>query len=466
MYLMTTRIYEELLRCTALDTSQASLLVHIGTFLDFGESITRYHIEILTPLKKSEKDSDNRNDLLCIGHSRSGLILTEKAKRSSFYDVVNEGHSVQNIQRNVYECTFPIVDNGGKIIGVISFSTVIENNDFNAERSYILVDTVQRLMLTATEEQGKDYEPMSYLDGLIIFDQIGTILYGNEGAFHLANIIGVDRRLEGNSIFGSSLKMSALQHVLEHRTSYISEEVYYDMVLRQQIIPIPMGRNETRCILLLHDCTRESKQQQELLVKNSIIKEIHHRVKNNLQTVAGLLRMEARRSDLPEVKTALQEGISRIESMALVHDLVSHYDEDYIAVRSIYDELCRLLRQSLIQKNQEVEFRYIGIDYIVSSHQASYISLIINELITNCLEHGLDGNDGTICLDVRDNNDYVELIVRDTGKGFPEDFDFCESKRLGMQIINNLVTHELGGSIVCNNTDVGASVTISMKKEV
>ena len=76
--------------------------------------------------------------------------------------------------------------------------------------------------------------------------------------------------------------------------------------------------------LILHDCTRESKQQQELLVKNSIIKEIHHRVKNNLQTVAGLLRMEARRSDLPEVKSALQEGISRIESMALVHDLVSH----------------------------------------------------------------------------------------------------------------------------------------------
>ncbi|WP_251422949.1 sensor histidine kinase [Veillonella agrestimuris] len=460
---MTNRIYEDILSYTELDGSQASLLIHIATFLNFGSSITGYDIEILTPVTTNESSPVNK--LLCMTHNREGLSLIEK-NSSSFAKVAREGEAIQVLHGETYEYAFPIVDNGGKIIGVISFSSIMKQNTFDEERDYILVDTVQRLMLTATEEQVKGYEPMSYLDGLIIFDQTGTILYGNEGAFHLANTIGVDRRLEGNSIFGSSLKISAIQHVLESRTPYQSEEVYYDMVLRQQMIPIPMGRNETRCILILHDWTRESKQQQELLVKNSIIKEIHHRVKNNLQTVAGLLRMEARRSDLPEVKSALQEGISRIESMALVHDLVSHYDEDYIAVRSIYDELCRLLRQSLIQNDQAVEFRYTGIEYIVSSHQASYISLIINELITNCLEHGLAGLDGTIWLDVQNRDEYIDLIVSDTGRGFPENFDIIKSKRLGMQIINNLVIHELGGHVRCNNTDIGAAVTISIKKEV
>ena len=144
-----------------------------------------------------------------------------------------------------------------------------------------------------------------------------------------------------------------------------------------------MGRNETRCFLVLHDCTRESKQQQELLVKNSIIKEVHHRVKNNLQTVAGLLRMETRRSSLPDVKQALQEGINRIESMALVHDIVSHYDEDYIGIRSIYDELCRLLRMSMVRQDKRLLLLIVAKICLISSHMASYVSLIINELITN-----------------------------------------------------------------------------------
>lgn len=213
---------------------------------------------------------------------------------------------------------------------------------------------MQRLMLTATDEQILSYEPMSYFDGLIIFDDTYKILYANDAAMKLVDILGFDRRLVGSSIFSSTLKMSAIQQVLSDRNILTNEEIYQDMVIRQHMIPIAMGRNETRCFLVLHDCTRESKQQQELLVKNSIIKEVHHRVKNNLQTVAGLLRMEARRSSLPEVKQALQEGINRIESMALVHDIVSHYDEDYIGIRSIYDELCRLLRMSMVRQDQRL----------------------------------------------------------------------------------------------------------------
>ena len=259
--------------------------------------------------------------------------------------------------------------------------------------------------------------------------------------------------------------MSAIQQVLLDRSIRTNEEIYQDMVIRQHMIPIAMGRNETRCFLVLHDCTRESKQQQELLVKNSIIKEVHHRVKNNLQTVAGLLRMEARRSSLPEVKQALQEGINRIESMALVHDIVSHYDEDYIGIRSIYDELCRLLRMSMVRQDQEVTFTYSGEDMLISSHMASYVSLIINELITNSLEHGLDGNRGNVHLAVTDAGSTIKLAFTDNGKGLPSDFSVSSNKRLGLTIINNLVTHELKGSLSIENTGTGVLVTIYMKKE-
>lgn len=453
-------IHSELLKYSPLDSLQVSLLVKLSQLISFGESITRHEIRLFAPL--IGKPREHQHYVLVIESNGQNLHITKHKSTSEWTRLLESGNCMDTFSDGEY--IFPVIDNGGKVIGGISFSPVKDVQSFDAEREFIVADTMQRLMLTAPEGQIDTYEPISYLDGLIIFDHNGTILYGNEGVLHLADILGIDRRLVGTSIFSSSLKMSAIHQVLLDRMPYMSEEIYHHMVIQQHLIPVPMGRNESRCFLILHDCTRESKQQQELLVKNSIIKEIHHRVKNNLQTVAGLLRMEARRSNLPDVKLALQESISRIESMALVHDLVSHYDEDYISIRSIYDELCRLLRHSMVNGSQEVEFRFSGDECIVSSHRASHISLIINELITNSLEHGLCGQDGTISLSIHKEDDDVTLVLTDSGNGFPKDFDIHKSKRLGMQIINNLVTHELQGTMDIGN-DNGATVTIIMKND-
>ena len=451
-------------------TLNAKPSVEIGhvscKLISFGESLTRQRIQIFTPLlEKLQGDMQQRADMLCIERSEQGVITRQLKGNNTWHSMMGNGQPLIGIEHDQRQHVFPVVDNGGRIIGGIAFtvSPSIKKNQY--EQEYILSDTMQRLMLTATDEQIQSYEPISYFDGLIIFDDSHRILYGNESAIQLVDLLGFDRRLVGSSIYSSTLKISAIQQVLDDRTIYTSEEIYQDMVIRQHMIPIAMGRNETRCFLVLHDCTRESKQQQELLVKNSIIKEVHHRVKNNLQTVAGLLRMEARRSSLPEVKQALQEGINRIESMALVHDIVSHYDEDYIGIRSIYDELCRLLRMSMIRQDQEVTFTYSGEDILISSHMASYVSLITNELITNSLEHGLDGKAGEIRLAVSELEEYIVLDFSDTGKGLPQDFSINSNKRLGLTIINNLVTHELKGRLSVKNTDAGVLVTIHMKKE-
>ena len=459
-------IGQDILNTTPLGPLQTSLLEHISKLISFGESLTRQRIQIFTPLlEKLQGDMQQRADMLCIERSEQGVITRQIKGNNTWHSMMGNGQPLIGVEHDQRQHVFPVVDNGGRIIGGIAFtvSPSIKKNQY--EQEYILSDTMQRLMLTATDEQIQSYEPISYFDGLIIFDDSHRILYGNESAIQLVDLLGFDRRLVGSSIYSSTLKISAIQQVLDDRTIYTSEEIYQDMVIRQHMIPIAMGRNETRCFLVLHDCTRESKQQQELLVKNSIIKEVHHRVKNNLQTVAGLLRMEARRSSLPEVKQALQEGINRIESMALVHDIVSHYDEDYIGIRSIYDELCRLLRMSMIRQDQEVTFTYSGEDILISSHMASYVSLITNELITNSLEHGLDGKAGEIRLAVSELEEYIVLDFSDTGKGLPQDFSINSNKRLGLTIINNLVTHELKGRLSVKNTDAGVLVTIHMKKE-
>ena len=459
-------IGQDILNTTPLGPLQTSLLEHISKLISFGESLTRQRIQIFTPLlKKSHSDEQQRADMLCIERSEAGIVTRYVKGNHTWHVMMENGQPLIGGDHEFRQHVFPVVDNGGRIIGGISFTLSPSIKVEQYEQEYTLSDTMQRLMLTATDEQIQSYEPISYFDGLIIFDDSHKILYGNDAALQLVDLLGFDRRLVGSSIYSSTLKISAIQQVLADRTIYTSEEIYQDMVIRQHMIPIAMGRNETRCFLVLHDCTRESKQQQELLVKNSIIKEVHHRVKNNLQTVAGLLRMEARRSSLPEVKQALQEGINRIESMALVHDIVSHYDEDYIGIRSIYDELCRLLRMSMVRQDQEVTFTYSGEDILISSHMASYVSLIINELITNSLEHGLEGEHGEINLHVNNIGGNIKLAFTDNGKGLPSDFSISSNKRLGLTIINNLVTHELKGSLSIENTGHGVLATIHMKKE-
>ena len=459
-------IGQDILNTTPLGPLQTSLLEHISKLISFGESLTRQRIQIFTPLlKKSHDDVQQGADMLCIERSEAGIVTRHLKGNHTWHVMMENGQPLIGGDHEFRQHVFPVVDNGGRIIGGISFTLSPSIKVEQYEQEYALSDTMQRLMLTATDEQIQSYEPISYFDGLIIFDDSHKILYGNDSALQLVDLLGFDRRLVGSSIYSSTLKISAIQQVLADRTIYTSEEIYQDMVIRQHMIPIAMGRNETRCFLVLHDCTRESKQQQELLVKNSIIKEVHHRVKNNLQTVAGLLRMEARRSSLPEVKQALQEGINRIESMALVHDIVSHYDEDYIGIRSIYDELCRLLRMSMVRQDQEVTFTYSGEDILISSHMASYVSLIINELITNSLEHGLEGVHGEIHLHVNDIGEKIKLAFTDNGKGLPSDFSISSNKRLGLTIINNLVTHELKGSLSIENTGHGVLSTIHMTKE-
>ena len=205
-----------------------------------------------------------------------------------------------------------------------------------------------------------------------------------------------------------------------------------------------------------------------MLVKNSVIKEIHHRVKNNLQAVSGLLRMQARRADTQIVKDALWEGINRIESMSLVHEIVSHYDGDYIELRKITEELIRLLSISMLPYEKQIRCEYVGDAIYLSSDQASYVSLIINELISNSFEHGFESMDeGDVVVsgyEVEDNK--VLLRVSDSGTGFADGFDPNTSKRLGLQIIRNLVTGQLNGSIQYEENELqGLVVTIIFERE-
>lgn len=536
---------------TSLNSVQQQLLLHITKLLPFANSLPQQAVFLYTlhkdgtllywtPInRQSRKKKLQTNDSSGYQFKHSHLSNTPDNEPTIIHDdsqayrleevstyeltlwneVFHTGQAVKGFMERSHGnldrlMAFPIKDNGGKCIGGIAvihtgFMQLDEHR--NTALSDILGETTYLSMLVPAQTERDLYKPLSYKDGVIIFDESGIILYANEPAARLVDLLGFDRRLLGTSIYGGSLKMSWVKEALRNHRGAVSEEIYGNIIVEQTIIPVSAGHRSKRSFLLLKDRTEYRRQEQALLVKNSVIKEIHHRVKNNLQVVAGLLRMESRRSDNEEVKKALQEGVSRIESMALVHELVSHYDEDYINLRTIGEELFRLLRRAMVPSGQTVFFSYDGPDVELSSHRAGYVSLILNELISNSMEHGFDflgeaisssqakyfhqktadssqakyarqetadssqaeyarqetpvkstTESYRIKMKVTKKNDVITLALSDTGVGFPDDFHIVKTSRLGLQIIRNLVENELNGSIHCENKEPhGAAVTIT-----
>ena len=465
---------------TELYPTQQALLLQFSQRLSFGKAISEQGVSLLVQAKDGHLllsgalDSDHTGmvqkyevsmdhpiqQMLRSGKSYAGLMEWEES--------TDTGMTMESYYAYVY----PIVDNGGKCIGACAFTNPVSevySNRYDEFMSIVSQTTFQG-MLVPQLQQPELYEGISVLDGILFFEQDGTILYANRAAKKLGDIFGIDRRLQGTSIYSSTLKVGRIKKALEDRVGTIDEELYGDIALRQVMIPVVLGVKWKRGILVLQDKTELRKRDQELLVKNSVIKEVHHRVKNNLQSVAGLLRMQSRRSSSDDVKQALQDSIHRIESMALVHEIVSNFDEDYIALRSIIEELWRLLRQGLGSSEQQIDMEYLGDDIIISSHKASYVSLVMNELFSNLFKHAFkDRVEGQVQVEVREvmsqeNQDMLHIIIRDTGCGLPEDFEDTRQHRLGLQIIDNLVRNELNGKISWTSQGTGTVVDIWIHK--
>lgn len=461
-------VHEAGVAYTVLNEMQLQLIESVTEFLPFVESLTSQSSYVFTASATGQLlVFGTANDALGVLHKERQTLL-KPYEISLWHRMLQTGKPItgfveQQLGALVRMVVYPIVDNGGKCIGGLAFVNTSVASDSQAQRikeSDLVAETAYMTALApktiGVEKMGSGeknniadlYYPLSYQDGIIIFDEAGIILYANEAASHLVDLMGFDRRLVGTSVYGGRLKMSWVKEAIRNHRGAVSEEFYGAIIVEQTILPVSAFNRSKRSILLLRDRTALRRKEQELAVKNSVIKEIHHRVKNNLQTVAGLLRMEARRSDNPDVKQALQEGISRIESMALVHEVVSHYDEDYINLRTIAEELIRLLTMAMVPRGRRIYCEYDGDDILLSSHTAGYVSLVLNELLSNCLEHGFGNElDGHILVNASIYDGNVLLTVSDDGKGLPDEFDIQKSKRLGLQIIRNLVENELQGTV-------------------
>ena len=204
--------------------------------------------------------------------------------------------------------------------------------------------------------------------------------------------------------------------------------------------------------MLVRDVTDLRRRDRELITKDATIREIHHRVKNNLQTVAALLRLQARRIDAPEAKAALEEAVRRVGSIAIVHETLSQAVEEDVDFDEIADRLSGMVTDMTAMAGR-VRIHRDGSFGRLPSETATPLAMVLTEVLQNAVEHGYDadaageGGTGSIEVVVRRRGGRLDLAVVDDGRGLPEGFTLEGSTNLGLSIVRTLVESELGGRL-------------------
>jgi len=206
-------------------------------------------------------------------------------------------------------------------------------------------------------------------------------------------------------------------------------------------------------LVLLHDATVAVQSERELNVKSAMIQEVHHRVKNNLQTIAAILRIQSRRSGSVEERQHLTDAVNRIFSMSVIHEFLSQDEHRPINIRDVCLRIVGQAREVAVNPGRRVEFEMEGPNIRLPASQATASALVVNELLMNAIEHGLkDREDGKIWVALEDLGDKVRIEVADNGHGLPSGFGPVSrgdgGGSLGLQIVHTLVTDDLKGELL------------------
>lgn len=361
--------------------------------------------------------------------------------------------------------TVPIHDENdrSKIIAVCCFE--INEEDIQIKGFVRLLKAAMIILKNAYKDLDANmYRAISSRDGVIIADKNERIIFANMAASRIYHVLGIGNLL-GYHTFDRQLSMHIVRETISYKCPYETEFEAGDLVIVRRDIPITEGGVLLTRIIILSDITEVRKKDKELLIKATVIQEIHHRVKNNLQTIASLLRLQARRSKSKEVKEALKESVNRILSISVVHEFLSQQGDENIDVAKVTKNILDLVRQNMLDSHFKLTTKFSGETIILPSKQASNIALIINELILNSIEHGFIGRkEGVIGLDIKKNENDCILELYNDGAELPQGFSLNNLKSLGLQIIKTMVEGDMEGKFsLVNDNGVRAKIIIPCK---
>lgn len=307
-------------------------------------------------------------------------------------------------------------------------------------------------------------------DGTIRVNNAGIVTFASPNALSAYRRMGLAGDLEGESFVqvtrslltdhrrpveqpvAASLSGSTLREVeLESPTA----------TLRVRVLPLRDDDGPRGLLVMCRDTTELRSQERQLVTKDATIREIHHRVKNNLQTVAALLRLQARRINSPDAKGALDDAMKRVASIAVVHEILSQAFDTTVQFDDVADRLLRMVGD-VAATGGKVRMVREGSFGSVPAEVATSLSLVLTELCQNAVEHGLRDSSGSVWVRPRQENGELIVDVVNHGEPLPPDFSVRSSNSLGLSIVSTLV-EDMGGNFTLVPGENGIGTVASVR---
>ncbi|MDX1659018.1 MAG: histidine kinase N-terminal domain-containing protein [Nitriliruptorales bacterium] len=299
-------------------------------------------------------------------------------------------------------------------------------------------------------------------DGLMRLDPSGVVQYASPNAISAYRRLGVVDNIIGRNLKEFDLDDVAVMEALADGEPLESEVEARGAVVLRRLLPLTRSHEVLGGLMLIREVTELRRHERLLLYKDATIREIHHRVKNNLQTVASLLRLQSRRLGSEEAQQALTESVRRISSIALVHETLSQDSRQRVSFDKVAQRLVDMLGTGLTDPERPVHMNIDGTAGELPAEVATPLALVLSEMLQNSVEHAFPDRGGNVSVELERRSATLHLTVRDDGVGVPEGWSLENDANLGLRIASTLVESELGGTLEVTPADEGGTVCVAL----
>lgn len=317
-------------------------------------------------------------------------------------------------------------------------------------------------------------------DGFIRLDVTGAVVFASPNALSAYHRMGLTAELENANLVAVTRPLISDPFEAQEMAEHVRDSLAGGSSMRMEVdaggaavllrtMPLVVHGTAAGAAVLIRDVTEIKRRDRALLSKDATIREIHHRVKNNLQTVAALLRLQARRTNNAEGREALLESVRRVSSIAQVHDALSMSVDEQVNLDEVIDRILPIMND-VASVDAPIKISRVGALGVLDADRATALIMVVTELVQNAIEHAFDeAAQGSVSIKASRSARWLDVVVHDDGRGLPDGFSLEKSDRLGLQIVRTLVSAELDGSlgmhdVATGGTDVVLRVPIGRRR--
>jgi len=368
------------------------------------------------------------------------------------------------------------VRHDNRVVAVLTHQTALAERRTSSPLEKAYLDCASNLLHMITEGTFPDVGDLAMSrssprvgDGFIRLDVEGVVLFASPNALSAYHRMGFTSDLEGHNLLLITRPLISDSFEAQELAEHVQASLAGGASMRLEVdaggaavllrtLPLLVHGAAAGAAVLVRDVTEIKRRDRALLSKDATIREIHHRVKNNLQTVAALLRLQARRTNNQEGREALLESVRRVASIAQVHEALSMSVDEEVNLDEVIDRILPVMND-VASVDTPIRIIREGTLGVLDADRATALIMVVTELVQNAIEHafGPSANQGCVTIRSERSARSLDVVVHDDGRGMPAGFSLEKSDRLGLQIVRTLVATELDGSLGMHDAPGGGT---------